>query len=76
MMIPITEQLWSALRMYLGTLPHDNVRPMCDGLDTCKAQWQAEEQIKRQKAAERLTKQSKEKVTPIDRKQKEKEGDK
>lgn len=74
MMIPITEQLWSAVRMYLGTLPHDQVRPMCDGLDTCKAQWQAEEQIKRQKAAERLTKQSKEKVTPIDRKKK-KEAD-
>lgn len=74
MMIPITEQLWSALRMYLGTQPHDHVRPMCDGLDTCKATWQAEEQVKKQKQAEKLTNASKQKVTPIDSKKK-KEGD-
>ncbi|MEE9312115.1 MAG: hypothetical protein V3V10_06835 [Planctomycetota bacterium] len=43
MMIPITDQLYSAIRMYLGNCPHDNVNQMIVGLDNCKAIAQAEE---------------------------------
>ena len=42
MMIPITDQLWAAIRLFLGQVPHkhDEVAPLIQGLEACKLQAQ------------------------------------